>query len=80
MAAGHEQCSPGLSPGLLLFNIFINDLDEMIECTISKFADNTKSGGGINVLKGRKALQRDLGRLMGQHKLYEFQQAKFEVP
>ena len=49
--------------GLVLFYIFVGDMDRGIECTLSKFVDKTKLSDTDETLEGSDAIQKDLDRL-----------------
>jgi len=53
----------GLVLGLALFNFFVGKMDSGVECTLSKFDNDTKMCGVVNMLEGRDVIQRDLDRL-----------------
>ena len=62
----------------MLFDIFISNLDEWIESTLSKFADDTKPRGVADTLEGCAAIQQDLHSLVSwaERNLTRFNRSK----
>lgn len=49
--------------GQILFNVFCNDLDDVVEFTLSNFADNEKLRGVADTSESHAATERDLEKL-----------------
>lgn len=54
----HYWDSPRVHTGAGPVRIYINYLDNGIECTLNKFADDNKLGRSIDLLEGRETLDR----------------------
>lgn len=67
--------------GTVLFNIFINDMDSETECTLSKFADDTKLYRAVDRTEGQDAIQVDMDKLKKwiHENLMKISKAKCEV-
>ncbi|GAB0203293.1 mitochondrial enolase superfamily member 1 [Grus japonensis] len=67
--------------GPVQFNIFVGNTDSGTECTLSKFADDTKLCGVVDTLEERDAIQRDLDSLQrwARVNLMKFNKANCKV-
>ncbi|RMC16031.1 hypothetical protein DUI87_08238 [Hirundo rustica rustica] len=76
-----EWCSSEVVLGPALFNNFVNNMDSEIKCTLSKFANGTKTCSAVDTLEGRYIVLGDLDRLenWASANLMKLNKAKCEV-
>ena len=62
MKISDKWCPTGVTAEPVFFNI-TNYISSGIECTLSKFVDDTRLCGVVNTPDGQDSIQRDLDRL-----------------
>lgn len=55
-----KPVTSGVLQGPVLFDIFLGDLGEEMECVLIKCAGDAKAGGAVDKLEDRAAVQREL--------------------
>lgn len=62
MDTSDKRCPSGAHTGTSVTIIFINDMDEGVQCILSKSADDTKLSDPAGTPEGQDATQRDLDK------------------
>lgn len=67
--------------GQIMLTVFFKDLNDRTECTINKFASDTKLGGVVEALDGCTVIQRDFDRQKkwASRNLMKFNTGKCEI-
>ncbi|PKU45284.1 rna-directed dna polymerase from mobile element jockey-like [Limosa lapponica baueri] len=65
--------------GPVLFNIFINNTDSGVKGTLSRFAENTKLSGAVDMPEAWDAIQRELDKKWACVNLMRLNKAKCKV-
>ncbi|KAJ7411314.1 rna-directed dna polymerase from mobile element jockey-like [Willisornis vidua] len=75
-----KSCYSGQDPYWDLFNVLINDIECGIECSLSKFADDTRREA-VDLLEGRIGIQSGIDRLeeRAHANLMKFNKSKCKV-
>lgn len=78
VAAGVPQ---GSVLGCVLLNVFVNDLEGEVECTVFRCADDTKLGGAVDMFEGKAAIQMQIDKLeeWADRNLMKFSQEKCKI-